>query len=80
MSAQESVEEKHLAICFVSSTAPDAEAARQKLIARYGDVPIEQAQVIVALGGDGLMLQTLDRKSTRLNSSHRSVSRMPSSA
>ncbi len=42
MSAQESVEEKYQAICFVSSTAPDAETARQKLIGRYGDVPREQ--------------------------------------
>src|SRR5208282_6913155 len=36
MSAQESVEEKYQAICFVSSTAPDAEAARLKLVGRYG--------------------------------------------
>ena len=61
MSAQESVEEKHQAICFVSSTAPDAEAARLKLIDRYGDIPFEEADVIVALGGDGTMLQTLHR-------------------
>ena len=51
--------DKYQAISFVSSGAPESEAARLKLTARYGDVPIEQAQVIVALGGDGLMLQTL---------------------
>ena len=33
-----------------------------------------------ALGGDALFNNTTDRKSTRLNSSHRSLSRMPSSA
>jgi NAD+ kinase len=54
-------EDKYQAICFVSSTAPDAEAARQKLIDRYGDIPFEEADVIVALGGDGTMLQTLHR-------------------
>ena len=61
MDAKPSDEDKYQAISFVSSGAPESEAARQKLIARYGDVPIEQAQVIVALGGDGLMLQTLHR-------------------
>ena len=34
----------------------------------------------VLAGADRLMLETADRKSTRLNSSHSSVSRMPSSA
>ena len=37
---------------------PDARAA---LVARYGDVPEAEADVIVALGGDGFMLQTLHR-------------------
>jgi len=59
----ESGEDYH-AICFVASIAPDAEAARQKLVARYGDVPYEDADVIVALGGDGTMLQTLHRTMT----------------
>jgi NAD+ kinase len=49
------------AICFLSSGATEANAARAKLIARYGDCPPESADVIVALGGDGLMLQTLHR-------------------
>jgi len=61
MGAEPSEEGKYQAIGFVSSGAPEAEAARLKLIARYGDVPIEQADVIVALGGDGMMLQTLHR-------------------
>ena len=49
------------AICFLSSGAPEANAARESLIASYGDCPPEAAEVIVALGGDGLMLQTLHR-------------------
>jgi NAD+ kinase len=43
--------------------SPTAEAlqAKQQLAERYGDVPPDSADVIVALGGDGLMLQTLHR-------------------
>lgn len=40
---------------------PEAEKARERLAARYGEVPAEKADVIVALGGDGLMLRTLHR-------------------
>ncbi len=46
-------------IHFVASAAPVAAAARERLAARYGHVPLEVADVIVALGGDGLMLATL---------------------
>jgi NAD+ kinase len=46
-------------IAFVASTAPEAEQAREALIRRYGDVEPANADVIVALGGDGLMLKTL---------------------
>ena len=38
-----------------------AVAARTRLIARYGNVPAELADVIVSLGGDGFMLETLHR-------------------
>jgi NAD+ kinase len=48
-------------VAFVAGESPDAEAARAKLAKRYGDVGPESADVIVALGGDGLMLQTLHR-------------------
>src|SRR5690606_26667133 len=44
---------------FVSSGTPEADAAAESLRTRYGDVPVDRAQVVVALGGDGLMLQTL---------------------
>ena len=48
-----------LRIAFAASRADVAQAARTALIARYGDAPMEAADVIVALGGDGFMLQTL---------------------
>ena len=48
-------------IAFVASTTDEATTAAQRLIARYGNATEAQAQVIVALGGDGLMLQTLHR-------------------
>jgi NAD+ kinase len=44
---------------FLSSGTPDAEAALAELAARYGRVAPETADVLVALGGDGLMLQAL---------------------
>ena len=46
-------------IAFVASRASVAQTARAALIGRYGDVTPEQADVIVALGGDGFMLHTL---------------------
>ena len=44
---------------FLASSTTEALAAREELIRIYGDVPAEEADVIVALGGDGFMLQTL---------------------
>ncbi len=44
---------------FTASDRPEAEAARDRLIASYGQCGVEDAQVIVALGGDGFMLETL---------------------
>lgn len=46
-------------IAFVASDATEALEARDALVARYGDTPFEEADVIVALGGDGLMLQVI---------------------
>ena len=48
-------------IAFVASDMPEAVAARKRLIARYGEVDAADADAIVALGGDGHMLQTLHR-------------------
>ncbi|WP_266182654.1 NAD kinase [Dyella humicola] len=44
---------------FVASGTNVAQQARRKLTERYGDLAPEQADVIVALGGDGFMLRTL---------------------
>jgi NAD+ kinase len=46
-------------IGFRAAPAPEAQAALQQLSATYPHVPAEQADVIVALGGDGFMLETL---------------------
>jgi NAD+ kinase len=51
-------------IAFVASQTPEAEAARAAFVARHGDVAPKDADVIVALGGDGLMLQTLHKSMT----------------
>ncbi|MBA4220582.1 NAD kinase [Bosea sp. (in: a-proteobacteria)] len=53
--------ERFTAISFVASDTAEAQAARAKLVERYGDADPAAAEVIVALGGDGLMLQTLHR-------------------
>ncbi|MBV9079034.1 MAG: NAD kinase [Methylobacteriaceae bacterium] len=49
------------AIAFVASTTSAAEDAMACLSARYPAVEADRADVIVALGGDGLMLQVLHR-------------------
>lgn len=48
-----------LKIAFTASRADVAQTARAALVTRYGDTPQDTADVIVALGGDGFMLQTL---------------------
>jgi NAD+ kinase len=48
-------------IAFVASSSPEASEAREALTRRYGNVDPDMADVVVALGGDGLMLQTLHR-------------------
>src|SRR3954463_2424671 len=46
-------------LTFVASTRPEAQESRDRLAARYGDAGLDAAQVIVALGGDGFMLETV---------------------
>ena len=46
-------------IAFIAAPTPLATAARAALIARYGECPLPQAAVVVALGGDGFMLETI---------------------
>ena len=50
---------RHPRIAFVASPMAEAQEARARLSQRYGDSAPAAADVIVALGGDGLMLQTL---------------------
>jgi len=46
-------------LSFVTNGTPEADAVADRLRSRYGDHPLDAADVVVALGGDGLMLQTL---------------------
>ena len=46
-------------IHFVSSDNEAAKEAKDNLVKKYKDYPASEADVIVTLGGDGLMLQTL---------------------
>ena len=48
-------------IAFLAAQTDVAQEARARLAARYGDTPPESATAIVALGGDGFMLETLHR-------------------
>ncbi|MBD8890273.1 NAD kinase [Roseibium litorale] len=48
---------RHLA--FVASDTAEAQEAKERLSAIYGGTAPEDSDAIVALGGDGLMLQTL---------------------
>ena len=50
---------KYERIAFVASPAPEAAQALKRLVKLYGNVSPSRADVVVALGGDGLMLQTL---------------------
>ena len=55
---------RHPRIAFVASPIAEAQNARTRLAKRYGDIAPEDADIVVALGGDGLMLQTLHRYMT----------------
>lgn len=46
-------------LAFVAAQTSSALAARERLVTLYGDHPAKEAAVIVALGGDGLMLECL---------------------
>ena len=48
-------------IAFVASDNPEAQAALERLTKTYGQFAGENPQAVVALGGDGLMLQTMHR-------------------
>ncbi len=46
-------------LAFVAGPNAEAQEALEALTARYGSVPIERADAVVALGGDGFMLEVL---------------------
>jgi len=48
-------------IAFVAAKTEEAQAALAELRKLYAEAPLEQAQILVALGGDGFMLRTLHR-------------------
>ena len=52
-------------IAFVSAPTTLAAESRARLVDRYGDCATETADVVVALGGDGFMLETLHRVLSR---------------
>ncbi len=52
-------------LSFVANPTPEAQKALRLLRRRYGHVPPAEADVVVALGGDGLMLQALHRSLKR---------------
>src|SRR6202051_1612286 len=49
-------------IAFVASAGSEAQAALAQLTELYGNHDPAEAEVVVALGGDGLMLQTLHQQ------------------
>ncbi|GJM10721.1 MAG: NAD kinase [Lysobacteraceae bacterium] len=48
-------------LAFVADDTRRASEAAGRLVERYGNVPVDQAEVIVSIGGDGHMLATLHR-------------------
>ena len=56
-------------MALVASPTPQAQEAAQELRGRYEWVPLEQADTVVALGGDGFLLSTLHQMLDR----HRAV-------
>lgn len=44
---------------FISAETEEAIKATHKLISVYGHSPLEEADVVIAIGGDGTMLQTV---------------------
>jgi NAD+ kinase len=47
------------AIHFLASARPIAQQSLERLVRRYSQTELEKADVVVALGGDGLMLEVL---------------------
>lgn len=52
---------KYERVAFVASDGTEAQAALRRLVHVYGNVVPKSADAIVALGGDGFMLETMHR-------------------
>ncbi len=48
-------------VAFVAAPTELATTMRARLAAVYGDCPVERAEIVVSLGGDGFMLETMHR-------------------
>ena len=46
-------------IAFLAAPTDLARESRERMVERYGDHPVSRADVVVSLGGDGFMLETL---------------------
>jgi NAD+ kinase len=49
------------ALHFVAAKTPEAQIAKKRLAKLYGDAAADEADIIVALGGDGVMLRALHK-------------------
>ncbi|MBC7800707.1 MAG: NAD kinase [Gemmatimonadaceae bacterium] len=54
-------------IAFLASPTALAAESRDRLVRRHGDCPAHEAQIVVCLGGDGFMLETLHRMMATLS-------------
>lgn len=46
-------------LAYYTSDRDDARAAKDRLTERYGEAPLAECEVLIALGGDGVMLDAL---------------------
>ena len=54
-------------LCFVAAGTSEAQSALVRLSHRYGNVPPPDADIVIALGGDGFLLETLHRTLEQAN-------------
>jgi NAD+ kinase len=55
----------HPLVAFVAADTNEARNAQVRLAHRYGNTPLDRAEIVVALGGDGFLLETLHRTLAR---------------
>jgi NAD+ kinase len=52
-------------VAFVAADTNEARNAQVRLAHRYGNTPLDRAEIVIALGGDGFLLETLHRTLAR---------------